>query len=160
MSKLSKKEKIHLSDGWVPSSLVRHILAPRHRKYELYAPMKMQTEVGRSIFPVCQGFNLKNIAWVQNCPDVAISNSLFGLRLFVFLSFYLFSFLYFCLFIFLSFCLFAFLPFCLFVFFTFSFFVFSSSFCLFVFLFFCLDITLIKSLQGLKTQKLLFVSKF
>ena len=59
MSKLFKKEKIHLSDGWVPSSLVRHILALRHRKYELYAPMKMQTEVGTSIFPVCQGFNLK-----------------------------------------------------------------------------------------------------
>ena len=33
------------SVGWMgPSSLVRHILALRHRKYELYAPMKMQTE--------------------------------------------------------------------------------------------------------------------
>ena len=44
MWKLFKNEKIHLSDGRVPSSLVAHILALRHRKYELYAPMKMQTK--------------------------------------------------------------------------------------------------------------------
>ena len=59
MSKLFKNKKIHLSDGWAPSSLVRHILALRHRKYELYAPMKMQTEVGEGISPVCQAFDFK-----------------------------------------------------------------------------------------------------
>ena len=38
------------SVGWMgPSSLVRHILALRHRKYELYAPMKMQTEPYKKI---------------------------------------------------------------------------------------------------------------
>ena len=51
--------------------------------------------------------NKENIARVQNCPDVTIFNSLFGL---CHLSFCLF------LFIFLSFCLFVFLSFWLFVF--------------------------------------------
>ena len=83
--------------------------------------------------------NKENIARVQNCPDVTIFNSLFGLCQ-------------------LSFCLF-----CLFVFFILFIFVF---FCLFsVFLSFCLlsffvDITLIKCLKGLKSKKSLFVSKF
>ena len=73
----------------------------------------------------------KNIARVQNCPDVTILNSLSVLCLFVFFPFCLFIFvvfLYFCLFVFLSVCLF-----CLFVSFVFL------SFCLFVFLSFCLD---------------------
>ena len=64
---------------------------------------------------------VKNIARVRNCPDVAILNSLFGLRLlsFVFLSFIFLSLLSCCLVVFLhfcilSFCLFVFLSFCLF----------------------------------------------
>ena len=73
-----------------------------------------------------------NTARVRNCPDIAISNSLFGL------------------------CLSSFCLFCLrfFVFFVFLSFFYS------VFLSFCLDITLIKCLKGLKCQKSLFVSKF
>ena len=64
MSKLFKDEKNHLSDGWVPSSLVPHILALRHRKYELYAPMKMQTEKlpvdkGTNVTPIQKFFEVK-----------------------------------------------------------------------------------------------------
>ena len=65
---------------------------------------------------------------------------------FLFPSFYLLVFLSFCLFVFLFF-----LSFCLSVF---------LSFCIFVFLSFCPDITLIKCLKGLKSQKSLFVLKF
>ena len=53
-------------------------------------------------------FDNQNIARVQNCPDITISNSLFGL---------------------LSFCLFIFLSFCLYVFF---FVFFCPFFCIFV----------------------------
>ena len=60
----------------------------------------------------------KNIARVQNCPDVTILNSLFVLCFFVSLSFCLFVFLSLCLFVFLSlcFCPLVFLSFCIFVF--------------------------------------------
>ena len=51
-----------------------------------------------------KGSPKKNIARVQNCPDVTILNTLSGLCL-----------LYFCLFFFLSFCLFVFSSFCLFI---------------------------------------------
>ena len=68
---------------------------------------------------------LKNIARVQNCPDVTISNSLLGL---CFLSFCLFIFLSFFRIFFVSFRLFVLLYFCYFVFCIFIF----VSFCLFV----------------------------
>ena len=48
----------------------------------------------------------KNIARVQNCPDITILNSLFGILVFL-------SCCIFCLFVLLYFCLFAFLSFCI-----------------------------------------------
>ena len=84
---------------------------------------------------------LKNIARVRNCPDVTILNSLFGLCLSVFLSFFFLPFRLFVFFCKFFFCLFVFLSFCF-------------------FLSFCLDIMLIKCQKGVKSQKSLFVSKF
>jgi len=91
---------------------------------------------------------------VRNCPDVTMLNPLFGLCLFVLLSFSFFFFLSLCPFVLLScclfflFCLFIFLPFCLFVFLPF-FYVFLSfcllvslSFYIFVFLFYGLSVSL------------------
>ena len=56
-----------------------------------------------------------NIARVRNCPDVAISNSLFGPCLLPFCLFVFLSFGLFCNFVFLSFRRFVCLYFCLFV---------------------------------------------
>ena len=84
-------------------------------------------------------FIIINIARVQNCPDVTILNSLFGLCL-----------LSFCVFVFF---LFGFLSFCLFV---------SLFFCLFVFLsgHHADQRSEGSQLETLKSQKSLFVSKF
>ena len=88
--------------------------------------------------------SIKNIARVRNCPNVAISYSLFDLCLyllsfcpFVFclLSFVFLAIVSFCLSVLLSFCL------CLFVFLSVCLFVFLSS-CLFVFLSVCLFVLL------------------
>ena len=91
----------------------------------------------------------RNIARVQNCPDVKVLNSLFGLcllsfcllvflvfssfRLFFFLSQHRFVRLSFCHDVFLFFDLDVFLSFCLLAFWSFCHFVFLSS-CIFIFL--------------------------
>ena len=42
------KGKKHWPDEWVPSSLLCHIFALRHHKYELYVPLKMQPELDKT----------------------------------------------------------------------------------------------------------------
>ena len=42
------KGKEHWPDEWVPSSLLCHIFALRHHKYELYVPLKMQPELDKT----------------------------------------------------------------------------------------------------------------
>ena len=75
-----------------------------------------------SLEQVCTRVQDRNIASVRNCPDIRISNSLFGSFVFVVLSFRHFVVLSFFLCVFLSFCFFVFssiLAFCLFASFSF-----------------------------------------
>ena len=81
-----------------------HTLGPQHHLRSCNLRLKFERIIRE----------LKNIARVRNCPDVAILSSLFGLRLFDFLTFCLVLFFPFCLFF--TICLFVFFPFCLFVF--------------------------------------------
>ena len=90
----------------------------------------------------CLSPNIENIARVQNCPDITISNFPFGLCLL--------AFLYSCLFN-----CFVFLSFCLLVFFVFLYLV-LLPFCLFVNSRHHSD----QILKDVKSQKPIFVSKF
>ena len=137
-----KNDNYPVPPSCVPAQKIQiiHILVTTLSPTKLCACTK-NTKWSRGIFAKIENVrNAPNIARVQNCPDITIWNSLFGL--FHILSFWHFIFLTFCLFDILSFWHFVFLTFYLFDILSFWQFVFLT-FCLFEIKFFCLFFCLI-----------------